>query len=124
MNGDLQTLIQEASDTLPDLPHLDQHLKEVSSEISSAVATLVDVRSRIETKVRQHLDKAQLLVKTKLGQCITIGELDTYVSERIACIDNLKCLPTQAEEYRQALSSLEATVGQAASTDEEYRVID
>ena len=63
LNRDLQALIQEASDTLPDLPHLDEHLKEVSSELLNSASTLVSVRSRIETDVRQHLDKAQLLVK-------------------------------------------------------------
>ena len=121
LKRDLQTLIQEASHTLPDLPHLDQYLKEVSYELLNAASTLVDVRSRIETEVRQHLDKAQLLVKAEMGQIDTLAEVETYVLERIACIDNLKGLPEHAEEYRQALRSLETIVGQAASSDEEFR---
>ena len=121
LKRDLQTLIQEASDTLPDLPDLDQYLKEVSSELLNAASTLVNVRSRIETEVRQHLDKAQLLVRAETGQIDTLAEVETYLSERITCIDNLKGLPEHAEEYRQALRSLETIVGQAASSDEEYR---
>ena len=121
LKRDLQTLIQEASDTLPDLPNLDEHLKEVSSELLNAASALVSVRSRIETEVRKHLDKAQLLVKADVGQIDTTAEVKTHVSERITCIDNLKVLPDYAEEYRQALRSLETIVGQTASTDEEYR---
>ena len=121
LKRDLQTLIQEASDTLPDLPVLDEHLKEVSSELLSSASGLVSVRSRIETEVRKHLDKAQLLVKADVAQIDTIAEVETHVSERIACIDNLKVLPVYAEEYRQALRSLETIVGQTASTDVEYR---
>ena len=121
LKRDLQTLIQEARDTLPDLPHLDQYLKEVSSELLNATSTLVNVRSRIETEVRQYLDKAQLLIKAEMGQIDTLAEVETYVSERLACIDNLKGLPKHAEEYRQAFRSLETIVGQAASSDEEYR---
>ena len=121
MKRDLQTLIQEASDTLPDLPSLDEHLKEVSSELLNSVSTLVSVRSRIETELRQHLDKAQLLVKADMSQIDTLADVEVHVSERITCIDNLKVLPAQAEEYRQALRSLETIVGQTASTDEEYR---
>ena len=121
LKRDLQTLIQEASDTLPDLPHLDQYLKEVYSELLNAASTLVNVRSRIETEVRQHLDKAQLLVKAEMGQIDTLAEVETYVSERIACIDNFKDLPEHAEEYRQAFKTLETIVGQAASSDEAYR---
>ena len=121
LNRDLQTLIQEASDTLPDLPHLDQHLKEVSSVLLNAASTLADVRSRIATQVRQHLDKAQLLVNARMGQLDTLAEVETYVSERIACIDNLKGLPEHAEEYRKTFRSLEIIVGQAASSDEEYQ---
>ena len=120
LKRDLQTLIQEANDTLPDLLHLDQHLKEASSELLNAASTLVNVRSHIETEVRQHLNKAQLLVKAEIGQIDTSAEVATYVSERIACIHNLKGLPEHAEKYRQALRSLETIVGQAASSDEEY----
>ena len=121
LKRDLQTLIQEARDTIPDLPTLDEHLKEVSSELLDSVSKLVNVRSRIETEVRQHLDKAQLLVKADTSKIETLEDVETYVSERIACIDNLKVLPSQAEEYRQVLGSLETIVGQTASTDEEYR---
>ena len=121
LKRDLQTLVQEASDTLPDLPVLDQYLEEVSSELLNAASTLFSVRSRIETEVRQHLDKAQLLFKAEMSQIDTLAEVETYVSERIACIDNLKGIPEHAEEYRQALRSLESIVGQAASSDEEYR---
>ena len=121
LKRDLQILIQEASNTLPDLPPLGQHLKEVSSELLDAASTLVKVRSRIEADVRQHLDNAQLLVKAKSGQIDTLAEVEAYVSERMACIDNLKGLPEHAEKYRQALRSLETIVGQAASSDEEYR---
>ena len=121
LKSDIQTLIQEANDTLPDLPNLDEHLKEVSSELSNAASILVSVRSRIETEVRQHLDKAQLLVKADIGQIDTLAEVETHVWECITCIDNLKVLPKHAEEYRLALRSLETIVGQTASTDEEYR---
>ncbi len=121
LKRDLQTLIQEASDTLPDLPHLDEHLKGASSELFDSVSTLVRVRSRIETKVRQHLDKAQPLAKADMGQIDTLATVETHVSECMTCIDNLKVLPEQAEEYRRAFRSLEAIVGQTASTDEEYR---
>ena len=121
LKRDLQTLILEASNTLPDLPNLDQYLKDVSSELLNAALTLVIVRSGIETEVRQHLDKAQFLVKSEMGQIDTLANLETYVSERIACIDNLKGLPKHAEEYRQAFRALETIVGQAAFSDEEYR---
>ena len=47
--------------------------------------------------------------------------METHASEYIACIDYLKCLPERAEEYRQALRTLETIVGQTASSDEEYR---
>ena len=121
LKRDLQTLMKEASDTLPDLPNLDEHLKGVSSDLLNSASTLVSIRSRIETEVRQHLDKAQLLVKADMGQIDTLAEVETHISERITCIDNLKVLPGQAEEYRQALRSLETIVGQTASTGEEYR---
>ena len=121
MKRDLQTLIQEASNTLPDLPHLDQYLKEVPNDLVNAASTLAKVRSRIETDVRQHLDKAQLLVKLEMGHIDTLTEVETYASGYTACIDCLKGLPEHAEEYRQALRSLETIVGQAASSDEEYR---
>ena len=121
LKRDLQALIQEATNTLPDLPNLDQYLKEVSSELLIAASTLVNVRSRIESEVCQYLDKAQRLVKAEIGQIDTLAEVEIYVSECIACIDNLKGLPEHAEEYRQALASLETFVGQAASSDEEYR---
>ena len=115
MKRDLQTLIQEASDTLPDLPDLDQYLKEVSDALRNATSILARVRSRIETDVRQHLDKAQLLVKVEMGHIDTLTEVETYASEYAACIGHLKGLPEQAEEYRQALRSLETIVGQATS---------
>ena len=121
MKRDLQTLIQEASDTLPDLPHLDQYLKEVPNELLNAASTLAKVRSRIETDIRQHLDKAQVLVKVEMDHIHILTMVETYASEYTACIDCLKGLPDYAEEYRQALRSLETIVGQAASTDEEYR---
>ena len=121
LSGDLQTLIQEASDTLPDLPNLDQHLNEASSELVAAASALEQVRSHIETGLRQHLHEAQLLVEAEKGQFDTLTEVETYVSERTACIENLKSLPEYAEEYRQAVRSLEAIVGQAASSDEKYR---
>ena len=118
---DLQTLVQEARDTLPDLPHLNQYLKEVSNELLEAALTLVNIRSRIETEIRRHLGKAQLLVKAEMGQSGTLSEVETYASETTACIDYLKDLPQHAEEYREALRVLETIVGQAASSDEEYR---
>ena len=121
MKRDLQALIQEASDTLPDLPNLDQYLKELSNELLDAASTLVNVRSRIETEVRQHLEKAQLLVKTEMAHIDTLTEVKIYTSECKACIDNLKGLPEHAEKYRQVQRSLETIIGQAASSDEEYR---
>ena len=121
MKRDLQTLIKEANDTLPDLPKLDQYLKEVSNDLLNAASTLAKVRSRIETDVRQHLDKAERLVKEDVGHIHTLTEVETYASEVTACIDYLKGLPEYAEEYRQALISLEVIVGQAASSDDEYR---
>ena len=121
MKRDLQTLIQEASDTLPDLPHLDQYLEEVPNELLNAASTLAEVRSRVESDVRQHLDKAQHLVEVELGQIDTLTKVGTYASEYTACLDQLKGLPGYAEEYRQALRSLEVIVGRSASSDEEYR---
>ena len=121
LKRDLRTLIREASDTLPDLPHLDQHLNEASSELSDAASTLATLRSRIETEVRQHLDGAQLLVKADTGQINTLADAETYVSECTACIDSLKDLPEHAVEYRQAFNTLETIVGQTASSDEAYR---
>ena len=120
MKRDLQILIQEAEDTLPDLPHLDQHLKEVPNELLNAASTLAKVRSRIDTDIRQHLEKAQVLVKVDMGHIHTLTEVETYASEFTACIDGLKGLPEYAIEYRQALRSLETIVGQAASTEEDY----
>ena len=121
LKRDLQALIQEASDTLPSLPNLDQYLKDVSSELLNAASTLVKVRSRIETEVRQHLDKAKLLFKSEMVQVDTLTEVESYAAESTACIDNLKGLPEHGEVYRQALRSLETVIGQAASSDEEYR---
>ena len=120
MKRDLQTLIQEASDTLPDLPHLDQYLEEVPNELLNAASTLAEVRSRVESDVRQDLDKAQHLVEVELGQIDTLTKVGTYASEYTTCLDQLKGLPGYAEEYRQALRSLEAIVGKVASSDEEY----
>ena len=121
LKRDLQALIQEASDTLPDLPDLDQHLKEASSDLVGAASALIQVRYGIETAMRQHLDKAQILVKAEVGYFDTLTDVDAYVSERTGCIDNLKSLPEYAEEYRQAVRSLEAIVSRAVSSDEEYR---
>ena len=120
MKRDLQILIKEASDTLPDLPNLDQYLKEVSNELLNAASTLTKVRSRIDTDIRQHLDKAQVLVKVDMGDIHTLTEVETYASAFTACIDGLKGLPEYAIEYRQALRSLETIVGKVASSDEEY----
>ena len=39
MKRDLLILIKEASDTLPDLPNLDQYLKEVSNDLLNAAST-------------------------------------------------------------------------------------
>lgn len=121
MKHDLQTPIQEASDTLPDPPRLDQYLQEAPNDLLGAVSTLATIRSPIDTDVRQHLDKAQLLVKVEMGHLDTLTKVEIYASEYTVCIDNLKGLPERAEEYRQALKSVEAIVGQAASSDEEYR---
>ena len=121
LKGDLRILILHASDTLPDLPYLDQYLDGASSELVNAASTLVEIRNRIETVVRPHLDMAQLLVKSEMGRIDTLAEVEAYVSERIACIEHLRSLPEHAEEYRQALRSLETIVGQTASSDEEYR---
>ena len=106
LKRDLQTLIQEASDTLPDLPNLDEHLKGVSSDLLNSASTLVSIRSRIETEVRQHLDKAQLLVKADMGQIDTLAEVETHVSERITCIDNLKVLPGKLKNTAKRLDRL------------------
>lgn len=119
--GDLLTLIQEFRQTLPDLPKLDQHLKDVPSEVLNAATTLSRVRSRIETEVRQHLDKAKLLVDSDVGKLDTLAKVTTYASECTACIDDLKDIPRYAEKYRKALSLLESVVGQAASSDKDYR---
>ena len=121
LKRDLSTLILEANNTLPELPDLDQHLKDVSGELFNAASKLVNVRSRIETEVRQDLAQAQLLTKTEPEHIETLTEVETYVSECTMCIDNLKGLPGHAEEYRQALRSLETIIGQAASSDEAYR---
>ena len=121
MKDVLKTLIQEGIDTLPDLPHLDQYLKEVPNELLNAASSLAKIRSRIETDVRQHLDKAQLLVKLEMGHIDTLTAVETYASEYTACIEYLKGLPEHAEKYRQALRSLETIVGQAASSGGEYR---
>ena len=121
LKNELQTLIQEANDTLPALPHLDQHLKEMPSEIVDAASNLVNLRSRIETELRPHLDKAQILVNAAICQVNNSAEVESYVLERIACIDNLKVLPEHSEAYRKAFGTLETTVGQAASSDQEYQ---
>ena len=121
LKRDLQTLIQEANSTLPGTPHLDQHLKEASSDLVTAALALVDLRSRIDAELRQHLEYAQNLSVAEMDQLDTLTEVENYVSERIACIEKLRGLPKHAEKYRQSVISLEAIVGQAASTDEEYR---
>ena len=121
LERDLQTLIQEASDTLPSLPHLDPYLKDVSLELSNAASTLVNVRSQIETEVRQHLDDAQLLIEAETDQIDTLTRVNTYASQCTECIDYLKHLPRHAEKYRQALRSLETIIGQAASSNEQYK---
>ena len=121
LKGDLQVLIQESRLTLPDLPNLDQYLKDVPSEVLTAASSLVKVRSRIETEVRQHLDKAQLLVDADMGNLDTLAKVTNYASECTACIGNLKDLPKHAEQYRRALRSLDSFVGQTASLDKEYR---
>ena len=71
MKRDLLILIKEASDTLPDLPNLDQYLKEVSNDLLNAASTLTTVRSRIDTDIHQHLDKAQVLVKVDMWLTFT-----------------------------------------------------
>ena len=121
LKGNLKILIQEAKNTLPDLPNLDHFLKDVSSEVLNAATSLVRVRSRIETEVRQHLDEALILIDADLGELDTLEKVATYGSNCTACIDNLKDLPKYAEQYLQALRSLESVVGQAASSKEEYR---
>ena len=121
LKDDLQVLIQESRHTLPVLPDLDQYLKDVSSEVLNAASSLVRVRSRIETVMRQHVDKAQLLVDADMGKLDTLEKVTNYASECTACIGNLKDLPKHAEQYRKSLRSLESIVGQAASLDEDYR---
>ena len=85
MKRDLLILIKEASDTLPDLPNLDQYLKEVSNDLLNAASTLTKVRSRIDTDIHQHLDKAQVLVKVDMGHIHTFTEVETYASAFTAC---------------------------------------
>ena len=121
MKSELQTLIQEASDTLPEVPTIDQHLEDVSYEVLNAAGTLVDVRSRIETEIRQHLDKAQLLINADTSQINTLAAVKKYASECTRCIECLKGLPQHAVKYRQALKLLETVVGQTASSDDQYR---
>ena len=118
---DLLFLIKEASNTLPDLPDLDQYLNDVSSEMSDASSKLVKVRSQIETDVRQSLDKAQSLATAETDHFETLTVVTTYALECTECIDNLKDLPGHAEKYRRALRTLETIIGQAASSDDEYK---
>ena len=87
MKRELQTLIQEANGTLPNLPRLDEHLKKVSEELSKAAAALVDVRSRIETEIREHLNKAQLLIKREPNQINTLEEAKAYADECTRCVE-------------------------------------
>ena len=120
LKRDLRTLIQEARDTLPEIPDLDDDLKEVTVELSDAASNLVRVRSRIETQVRPYLDDAQRLVDAETDRIASLTEIITFATECTACIDQLRGLRGHAEKYRQALNSLETIVGQAASSDEEY----
>ena len=121
MKNELRTFVQEANDTLPDVSNIDQHLEDVSYELVNAAGTLIDVRSRIETDVRQHLDQAQLLINIDTNQINTLAAVKKYASECTKCVDHLKGLPQYAEEYRQAVSALEMVVGQKASSDKEYK---
>lgn len=122
MKKEILSLIQEANDTLPTIPPLDEHLKGVSLDLSKAVAILVDLRAVIEPKVREPLDKAQILVKKEPNQISTLEEAKAYAEECTDCIDGLRELPKHAEEYRQGLRPLETIVGQTASSSEDYRL--
>lgn len=121
LKRDLSTLISEADNTLPKIPDLDPYLKKTSGALLEAASKLVDVRSEIDADVRQDLSDAQNLIDAEPGDSLTLGELETYVSDCTTCIDNLKHLPSLANKYREALRSLEVVVGQAASSEEEYR---
>ena len=121
LKNDLLFLIQEATNTLPDLPDLDQYLKDAASELSDAVSKLVKVRSHIETDVRQTLDKAQFLATAETDHFETLTDVTTYASECTACIDILKGIPGHAVKYGRALRTLETIIGQAASSDKEYK---
>ena len=121
MKAKLQVLIKEASETLPDVPTIDQPSNEASNELLDAATTLMDVRSRIDTEVRQHLNKARLLLKADTSHFNSLSAVNTYASGFTKCIGGLKNLPQHAETYRRALRLLETLVGQKASSDEGYR---
>ena len=121
MKAKLQVLIKEAGETLPTVPAIDQHTKMAANEVLNAAATSIDVRLRIETEVRQYLDKAQLLLDTDTSHLNSLSAVKTYASLFTKCIDGLKTLPQHAETYRQALRLLETIIGQKASSDEGYK---
>ncbi len=121
LKHDLSTLVQEASNTLPDLPDLSDYLNNEPSELSDAVSKLIAVRSQIETDVRQTLDKSQSLTTTETDRFATLADVTDFATDCTTCIDKLKSLPRHAERYGRALAALENAIGRVAASDEEYK---
>jgi hypothetical protein len=117
--------VLEYDELLPALPSatdFEEALREAGKELKQAVQGLRKVKEKDDVKLGEAVSQARdLLTKTPTIPEST-EECDAYVDRCTQTINGLKNFPSAARCYRDALRTVEAAVGAAASTDPAYRL--
>jgi len=117
--------VLEYDELLPALPSaadFEEALKEMGEELKQAVQGLRKVRGEDDVKLGHAVSQARdLLTETPTVPAST-EECKAYVNRCTQIINRLENLPSAARRYKDALRTVEAAVGAAASIDPAYRL--
>jgi DNA repair exonuclease SbcCD ATPase subunit len=117
--------VQEYDELLPALPStedFEEALREAGRELKGAIQKLRKIREEDDVKLGKVVSQARdLLTKTPTIPDST-QECEAYVDQCTQTINGFKNLPSAAQHYRDALLTVEAAVGAAASIDPAYRL--
>lgn len=117
--------VLEYDELLPALPlaaEFEEALKETDDELKRAAEGLRKVREEDDVKLKEAISQGKDLLTNTHTVPASTEECESYVNRCTQIIEGLENLPSAARRYGDALRTVEAAVGAAASIDPAYRL--